>query len=51
MSVASIYPIPKYDFFVINLEIIAGRMNIEDVDIIANIKSSDNPTVCLEKMK
>ena len=45
------YPIPKYDFFVISLDIIAGKTNIEDVDIIAKIKSSDNPVICLENMK
>jgi len=51
MRVASIYPIPKYDFFVISLDIIAGSMNIEDVDIIAKTRSLDSPTVCLKKMK
>ena len=45
------YPIPKYDFFVMSLDIIAGKTNIDDVDIIAKTKSLDNPTVCLKNIK
>lgn len=46
-----IYPTPKYDFRVISLESIAGIINNELIDIIANMRLLDNCVACSKKTK